>query len=123
MWSDYVHKVSSIILARHGDAERIICVKNSYDAAYSTKDNERALRVQGKAHVPNTYMNSADPSPVPERSKRCRVSNKGQLQKIICNYLTDLAQSVDTDTIYSIGPHSTNMSIQQTMQNRCFDQS
>ena len=27
-WSDYVHKVSSIILARHGDADRIICVNN-----------------------------------------------------------------------------------------------
>jgi len=27
-WSDYVHKVSSIILARHGDADRIICVND-----------------------------------------------------------------------------------------------
>ena len=35
-WSDYVHKVSSIILARHGDADRIICVNDPYDAAYST---------------------------------------------------------------------------------------
>ena len=37
--------------------------------------------------------------------------------------LTDLAQSVDAETIYSVGPHSTNVSIQQTMQNRSFDQS
>ena len=118
-----VHKVSSIILARHGDADRIICVHDPYDAAYSTKDDERDLRVQGKAHVLNTYMNLAEPSPVPERSKRCRVSNKGQLQKLICNYLIDLAQSVDAETIYSVGPHSTNMSIQQPMQNGSFDQS
>ena len=90
-WSDYVHKVSFIILPRHGDADRIICVNDPYDAAY---DDERDLRVQGKAHVPNTYVNLADPSPVPERSKRCRVSNNGQLQKLICNYLTDLAQMV-----------------------------
>ena len=78
-WSDYVHKVSSIILARHGDADRIICVNDPYDAAY---DEERDLRVQGKAHVLNTYVNLADPSPVPERSKRCIVNNKGQLQEI-----------------------------------------
>ena len=26
-WSDYVHKVASIILGRHANAERIICVK------------------------------------------------------------------------------------------------
>ena len=68
-------------------------------------------------------MNLADPSPVPERSKSCRVSNKGQLQKWICNYLTDLAQSADAETIYSVGPHSTNVSIQQPMQNGSFDQS
>ena len=120
-WSDYVHKVSSIILARHGDADRIICVDD--DPAYSTKDDERDLRVQGKAHVPNTYMNLADTSTVPERSKRCRISNKGQLQTLICNYLTDLAHSVDAETIYSVGPHSTNVSIQQPMQNRSLNQS
>ena len=62
--------------------------------------------MQGKANVPNTYMNLADPSPVPERSKRC------------C-----LPQSVDAETIYSVGPHCTNVSTQQPMQNYSFDQS
>ena len=56
-------KVSSIILARHGYADRIICVNDPYNAAYSTKNDERDLRVQGKAHVPNTYMKLADPFP------------------------------------------------------------
>ena len=42
---------------------------------------------------------------------------------MICNYLTDLAQSVDAETIYSVGHHSTNVSIQQPMQNRSLDQS
>ena len=93
-------------------------MNNPYDSAYSTKHDERDLRVQGKAHVLNTYMNLAVPSPVPQRSKRCRVSKKRQPQKLICNYLTDLAQSVDAENIYSDGPHSTNLSIQQPMQNR-----
>ena len=39
-WSDYVHNVSSIILARHADADRIICVIDPYNAAYSTKGDE-----------------------------------------------------------------------------------
>ena len=55
-WSDYVHKVSSINFGRHCDAERIICVNDPYNAEYSPKVDERDLRVQGKAHVPNTYM-------------------------------------------------------------------
>ena len=64
--------MSSIILARHCDADRIICVKaaqhiQTNDGAYSTKDDERDPREQGKTRVPNTYMKSADPSPVPER--------------------------------------------------------
>ncbi|KAJ8375166.1 hypothetical protein SKAU_G00057460 [Synaphobranchus kaupii] len=124
-WLDYVHKVSSIILARHGDADRIICVNDPYDAAYSTKDNERDLRVQGKAHVPNTYMKLGDPFPSAREFKTlvCSVSNKGRLQKLIRSYLTDLAQNVDAEIVYSVGSHCTNLSTQQPMQNYSFDQS
>ena len=62
-WSDYVSKVVNIILARHVRADRIICVNDPYDAANSTKDNEKDLRAQGKAHIPNTYMKLDDPFP------------------------------------------------------------
>ncbi|KAJ8333974.1 hypothetical protein SKAU_G00412930 [Synaphobranchus kaupii] len=124
-WLDYVHKVSSIILARHGDADRIICVNDPYDAAYSTKDNERDLRVQGKAHVPNTYMKLGDPFPSAREFKTllCSISNKGRLQKLICSYLTDLTQNVDAEIVYSVGSHCTNLSTLQPMQNYSFDQS
>ncbi len=40
---DYVQKVSSIVLARHSDAERIVSVNDPYDVPYSTED-ERDLR-------------------------------------------------------------------------------
>ena len=62
-WSDYAQKVSSIIFARHNNATRIICVNDPYDIAYSTKDDEREMRVQGRAHVPNIYMKFNDPFP------------------------------------------------------------
>jgi hypothetical protein len=55
-WADYVNKLSSIILGRHGNAEKIICVNDPYDAAHSTKDDERDLRVHGNQHVPNICM-------------------------------------------------------------------
>ncbi len=32
--------------------------------AFSTKDDERDLQVQGKAHIPNTYMKLGDPFPM-----------------------------------------------------------
>ena len=124
-WSNYVHKVSSIIFARHGNADRIICVNDPYGAAYSTKDDERDLRVQGKAHVPNTYMKLGDPFPSATAFKTllCSASNKGRLQKLICSHLTDLTQNIRAEIVYSVGSYCTNLSTQQLMQNYRFDQS
>eukprot|EP00745_Piridium_sociabile_P040935 TRINITY_DN7979_c0_g1_i3.p1 TRINITY_DN7979_c0_g1~~TRINITY_DN7979_c0_g1_i3.p1 ORF type:complete len:449 (-),score=103.89 TRINITY_DN7979_c0_g1_i3:362-1708(-) len=124
-WSDYVDKVASIILARHGDADRIFCVNDPYDAAFSTKDDERDLRVQGKAHIPNTYMKCTDPFPSAQAFKTllCSVSNKVRLQKLIFDYLADLAESIDAEIVYSVGSHCTNLSTQQPMENYSFDQS
>ena len=105
-WSDYVHKVSSIIFGHHGDAECIICVNDPYNAECSTKDDKRDLRVQGKAHVPNTCMKLGDsfPSATAFKTLLCN-DNKGRLQKVIHSYLTDLAQSVDVEIIYSVVSH------------------
>jgi len=61
-WSDYFHKVTSIIFACHNNAQCIICV-NDPCTEISTKDDERDLRVQGKVHVPNIYIKPSDPFP------------------------------------------------------------
>ena len=54
-WTDYVHNVSFFIHARHGDADRIICVNDTYDAAYSTKDTSEicGYRVRHMFSVPS----------------------------------------------------------------------
>ena len=100
-------------------------MNDPYDTAYSTKDDERDLRVQGKAHVPNTYMQLGDPFPSAGAFKTllCSSSNKRQLQAMICSYLTDFAQTVEPEIVYSVGSHCTNFSTQQPMQNYSFDQS
>ena len=124
-WLDYVQKVSSIILARHCDANRIICVNDPYDAAFSIKDDERDLRIQGKVHVPNTYMKLDDPFPSAKAFKTllCSVSNKLRLQKLISTHLTDLAQRVKAEIVYSVGPHCINLSTQQLMEDYTIEQS
>ena len=124
-WSDYVQKISSIILARHVNAERIVCVNDPYDAPYSNKDNERDQRVHGKVHIPNVYMKLTDPFPSAQNFKTllCSKSNKGRLQKLVCDYLTDLAESVDAEIVYSVGSHCNNLSTKQPMENYCFEQS
>jgi len=44
-WSDYFHKVTSIIFAHHNNAQRIICVNDPY-TEIPTKDDEQDLRVR-----------------------------------------------------------------------------
>ena len=126
-WLDYINKVSSIIFGCHRNAHCTICVNDPYDAAYLTKDDERDLQVQGKAHVRNTYMYMKldDPFPFSPAFKTllCSVSNKGRLQKLILSYLTDLAQTANAEIIYSFGSHCTNLPTEQPIQNHRFDQS
>ena len=124
-WSDYAQKVSSIIFARHNNDTRIICVNDPYDVAYSTKDDEREMRVQGRAHVPNIYMKFNDPFPSARAFKTllCSTSNKERLQKLICRHLTDLAQSVHAEIVYSVGSNCTNLSTQESMPEYSFSQS
>ena len=124
-WSDYVQKVSSTIFARHDNATCIICVNDPYNTAYSTKDDERDLRVQGRTHVPNTYMKFNDPFPSARAFKTllCSTSNKRRLQNLICRHLTDLAQSVHAEIIYSVGSDCTNLSTQEPMPDYSFSQS
>ena len=100
-------------------------MNDPYNAPYSTKDNERDLRVQGKAHIPNAYMKLSDlfPSAQVFKTLLCSGSNKGRLKKVICDYLTDLAESVDAEIVSSVGSHCTNLSTQQPMENSSFDQS
>ena len=43
------------------EAERIICVNDPYDAPHTTKDSEQDLRIHGKEHIPNVYMELNDP--------------------------------------------------------------
>ena len=110
---------------RHGNAHCMVCVNDPYNTAYSTKDDERDLRVQGRAQVPNIYMKLGNPFPSAREFKTllCSISNKGWLQKLICCYLTDLAQNVDPEILYSVGSHCTNLSAQQPLHNYSFDQS
>ena len=55
-WADYAKSAFSIISSRHRYAERIVCVNDVYDSAYSTKEDERDLRLHGQGHIPNACM-------------------------------------------------------------------
>ena len=99
MWSDYFHKVKSIIFARHDNAHRIICVNDPYKEI-SIKDDECDLRMQGKAHIPNIYMKPNDPFPSATKFKlllcsSSSSSSKRRLQKLIGSYLADLARNTN----------------------------
>ena len=105
--------MSSTILACQGGTDRIISVDDPHDPAYSTKDDVRDLPLQGNARVRNTYKKLTYLSPANAfKALQCSVRYKGRLQKLIFIYLTDLAQRVDAELIYSVGSHYTNVSTQ-----------
>ena len=114
----------SIIFARNANAHQIVCVNDPY-TDIATKDNERDLRVQGKTHVPNIYMEPNDPFPSATafRTLLCGSSNKRRLQTLIGSNLADFARNMDVEVIYSVGSHCTNLSNQQNMNQYSFDQS
>ena len=68
-------------------------------------------------------MKLSDAFPSAQAFKTLLSSNKRRLQKLICDYLTYLAQRVDAYIIYSVGTHCTNLSTQQPMEKYRFDQS
>jgi len=97
-------------------------VNDLYDTAYSTKDE---LQVQGMAHVPNVYMKFNNPLPSARTFKTllCSTNNKRRLQKLICKQLTELAQTVHAEIVYSVGSSCTNLSTLESMPDYSFSQS
>jgi len=61
-WGDYAQKMVDFVLRRHPNAERIICVNDSYEQDYSIKDSERIHR-QKQMPVSNVFMKAEDKFP------------------------------------------------------------
>lgn len=124
MWSDYAKNVSNIILNRHHNAERIICVNDVYDTQYSIKDDERQLRIQGMGHIPNEHFKFDNPFPSTAKfnSILCSKTNKFRLQKFLQRYITEKARDINIEILYSIGKECTNLSTNELVQELGCDQ-
>ena len=121
-WSDYACKVSY----HHclpWQCRVYLCINDPCDAPYSTKDDERDLQIQGNKHVPNIDMKFDDQFPPPEslRLSYCSTGKNTWLQKLLCSYLTDLAQGLSTEIAYSVASKCMNLSTQQLMEHYCFN--
>ena len=94
-WGDYVNKMASMILARHKDANSIICVNVPYGQTEFIKDDERELRIQGHGHghIPNVFMKAGDAFPSAREFKTiiCSSGNKKRLKTMIKAQLTGIA--------------------------------
>ena len=102
-WGDYAQKLVRSVLARHKNAERIICVNDSYDQNHSIKDSERILR---QKHLPirNVYMKSKDkfPSNKEFHALLSKPENKLRLQAFIQTAFQNSAKITSTEIIYGV---------------------
>ena len=111
-WGDYVNKMASMFLARHTDANSIICVNDPYGQTESIKDDERELRIQGHGHILNVFMKAGDAFPSAREFKTimCSSGNKKRLKTMIKAQLTGIAQSIKQEVLYSVGEECTSLS-------------
>ena len=111
-WGDFAEKLIQLMLSRHGNAERIICVNNNYSQISSIKDSERILR-QSKKQVPNVYMKAEHqfPNAMEYNDILSKSENKSRLQGFLKSQLQMTADSTDTEIIYIVdGESSENLS-------------
>ena len=123
-WGDYANKMASMILARHKDANSIVCVNDPYGQTESIKDDERELRIQGHGHIPNVFMKAGDAFPSAREFKTimCSSGNKKRLQSMIKAQLTDIAQSIKQEVLYSVGEECTSLSSGTSLNELSFSQ-
>jgi len=96
-WGDYAQKMMNLVLRRHGNADRIICVNDSYDQNYSIKDSERILR-QKQLPIRNVFMKAEDkfPSSRDFHPLLSKSENKIHLQAFLQNAFLRTATTTDT---------------------------
>jgi len=98
-------KMMNLVLRRHGNAGRIICVNDSYDQNYinSIKDRERILR-QKQLPIRNVFMKAEDkfPSTRDFHPLLSKSENKIHLQAFLQNEFQRTATTTDTEIIYCV---------------------
>ena len=109
---DYANMMASMLLARHTDANSIICGNDAYGQTEPIKYDERELRIQGHGHIPNVFMKAEDAFPSAREFKAimCSSGNKKRLQTMIKAQHTGIALSIKQEVLYSVGEECTSLS-------------
>jgi len=91
----------NLVLRRHANADRIICVNDSYDQDYSIKDSESILR-RKQLPIRNVFMKAEDkfPSSRDFQALLGKPENKIRLQAFLQNEFKRTAATTDTEIIY-----------------------
>jgi len=97
-WDDYAQKMMNLVVRRHGNADRIICVNDSYDQNYSIKGSEKLRRKQ--LPIRNVFVKAEDKflSSMDFYALLGKPENKIHLQAFLQNEFQSM--SATTDTVY-----------------------
>lgn len=110
-WGDYGQKMVDFVLSRHPNAERIICVNDSYDQDYNIKDCERMLR-QKQMPIKNVFIKVDDkfPSSKDFHTLLGKPSNKIRLQAFLQRAFQRVAERTGTEIVYCVvGSYARNL--------------
>lgn len=110
-WCDYAQKMVDFVLRRHPNAERIICVNDSYEQDYSIKDSERIHR-QKQMSIKNVFMKAEDkfPSSKEFHALLGKPANKIRLQAFLQKEFQRAAETTGTEIVYCVvGSYARNL--------------
>lgn len=102
-WADFAQKMVDFVLRRHPNAERIICVNDSYEQDNSIKDSERIHR-QNQMPVKNVFMKAEDkfPSSKEFHALLGKPANKIRLQAFLKRKFQRAAETTETEIVFCV---------------------
>ena len=102
-WGDYAQKMVDFVLQRHPNAEKIICINDSYEQDFSIKDSERIHR-QNQMPIKNVFMNAEDkfPSSKDFYALLGKPANKIRLQAFLKKEFQRVAKTTETQIVYCV---------------------
>ena len=100
-WCDYAQKMVDFVLRRHPNAERIICMNDSYEQDNSIKDSERIHR-QKQMSIKNVFIKAEDkfPSSKEFHALLGKPANKIRLQAFLQKEFQRAAETTGTEIVY-----------------------
>ena len=100
-WCDYTNKIIQMIMKRHKNVNKMICLNDNYSSPTSIKDSEHILRQTNK-EIGNVFMKTelAFPNTLEFNDMLSKSANKIRLQDFLKSQIQKIVNVTTTEIIF-----------------------